>query len=134
MAALDEEIREQLSRFLAGDIDLRAFRDWFVPFAWNIEKRANAGTAEVVHQIDLVLSEFEHGDWSEAEMRDHLVPLVQNSRVRLHETFWGTGVWAGMVSVSNSSALQQQRVQNVGTKLTVEGTRIQTGSRSETAA
>ncbi len=122
MAALDEEIiREHVSRYLAGEIDLRAFRDWFVPFAWNIERRASTETAEVVHQIDLVLSEFEHGDWSEAEVRDHLAPLVQNSRVRVQEKSW-------VVAISNRSALEQQRVQNIGATLPLEGTRFYTGS------
>lgn len=126
MAALDAEIRGRLARYLAGDLDLRAFRDWLVPFAWNIERRADAATAELVHEIDLVLAEFDHGDWTEEEVRQHLLPLIE-SRVRLQATSWGTNVWAGVVSVSNRSALEKQRVENIGTKLILEATRINTG-------
>ena len=36
MAAKALEIRAQLARFLANEISMREFSNWFVPYSWNI--------------------------------------------------------------------------------------------------
>ena len=98
MSAFDLEIREQLARYVAGDISLSAFREWFSPQAWNIDRRADTLTSQMVHEIDLVLAEFDHGDWIEEEVKRHFIPLVrENTRIYLHEAPW--------IQVSTSAAL-----------------------------
>lgn len=70
------DVRERLVHYLAGEAALAEFRAWFIEEAWNIDKRATAATARLVHQIELLLAEHEHGDWTEAELRRELAPLV----------------------------------------------------------
>ena len=79
MSALDLEIREQLTRYIAGDISLSTFREWFSPMAWNIDQRADIPTARIVHEIDLGLAEFDHGDWSEEEVKRLFNSLVNEN-------------------------------------------------------
>lgn len=89
MPVLDLEIREQLARYIAGDIRLGAFREWFSPQAWNIDQRADIPTARMVHEIDLVLAEFDHGDWTEEEVKRLFTSLLtENTLIRLNESPW----------------------------------------------
>ena len=101
MSALDLEILEQLARYIAGDISLGAFREWFSPLAWNIDRRADAHTVRIVHDIDLALAEFDHGDWTEDEIKQQFSPLVkENISICFDETPW--------VQTSTSSVLGSQ--------------------------
>ena len=65
-----------MARYLSAQISLRELRDWFLPSAWNADARADVATAELVHEIELLLSEFDAGHWLESEVRERLVPLV----------------------------------------------------------
>lgn len=85
MNAVGLEIRQDLVRYLAGDVDLDAFRRAFLPKAWNIEQRADAETADLVREIDLSLAEFDQGHWNEDELRARLVPFVTSYRVSFSE-------------------------------------------------
>ncbi len=76
MASLDLEIREKLARYLGDEISLQEFRDWFLPQGWNVDRRAAASTAELAHEVELLLSEFDHGDWTESELRERFIPLL----------------------------------------------------------
>ena len=69
MKVLDLAIREQVARYLAGEISLSAFQDWFIPQAWNIDKRADRFIAELVHGIELKLAEYSSGHWAEDELK-----------------------------------------------------------------
>lgn len=101
MPVLGLEIREQLIRYIDGDISLHVFREWFSQQAWNIDQRADIPTARMVHEIDLVLAEFDHGDWTEEEIKRHFMPLVtENTSVYFQEAPW--------VQRSTSSALGSQ--------------------------
>lgn len=77
-SSLDLEIREWLARYLAGEISLRAFQEWFLPIAWNVEESENPGAVELAYDIELRLFEFSNGDWTEDELRRLLRPFVQN--------------------------------------------------------
>jgi hypothetical protein len=83
MNRVELEIREDLVRYLARDIDLGAFREAFSPNAWDIENRSDAATVDLVREIDLALAEFDHGHWTEDELRARLVPYVTSYRVTL---------------------------------------------------
>lgn len=74
--SLEVDVRERLARYLANETALAEFRGWFIAEAWNIDKRSTAATARLVHQIELLLAEHEHGDWTEPELRRELAPLV----------------------------------------------------------
>jgi hypothetical protein len=76
MMPLDLEIRSRLAEYLGGKAHLQDFRQWLVPQAWNVEKRADSATASLIREIDLLLAECDHGDWTEAELLEKLRPFV----------------------------------------------------------
>jgi hypothetical protein len=80
---IDLEIRERLGRYLSRDISLHDFQSWFVPVLWNIEQTQNAEAIELAGEIELRLAEFSNGDWTEAELRSKLEPLVSMYRTEL---------------------------------------------------
>lgn len=82
MQPFDLGIREKLAKYLAGEISLSTFQEWFVPRAWNIEKRDPAAV-ELAHEIDLRLAEFSNGDWTEEELKSKLRPLATNYTVHM---------------------------------------------------
>lgn len=103
MSAFNLEIRDQLARYIAGHVSLNAFRDWFAPQAWNIDQRVDTATARMVHEIDLVLAEFDHGDWTEEEVKRLFTSLITESTlIYLHEAPW--------LQISTSSTLGTQLV------------------------
>lgn len=74
---LDAEIREELRRYWGEGITLAEFREWLAPRAWNIQKRADENVVRFVNQIEAIFSEFDHGDWTEEEVRQQLVKLTE---------------------------------------------------------
>lgn len=75
--SLDYHIREQLARYLAGEISLREFEDWFFPETWDVDQIDNLDLLNLVYGIKLRLAEFSHRDWTEAELQEHLRPFIQ---------------------------------------------------------
>lgn len=73
MGDLGLKIRHELTRYLADQISLQELRDWFLPAAWNADVMVDGRTAEFVHAVELLLSEFEAGHWLETEVRDRLI-------------------------------------------------------------
>jgi hypothetical protein len=73
---LDEQIRIQLSRLLAGEITLRAFEDWLVPATWDVHLTDNRAAEGLAYRISHRLREYAHGDWSVDELRQLLAPLT----------------------------------------------------------
>lgn len=78
--SLDVAIRDWLARYLAGEIDLRAFQEWFVPTSWNQTGQGDARLDELIGEIELRLAELSSGHRTETELRRFLVPLVTNYR------------------------------------------------------
>lgn len=75
-SSLDDEIREQLRRYVAGEITLGEFEDWFVPKSWNIHHVGDAATADLAYEIDLRLAEYANGDRTEEHLKLVLRPLL----------------------------------------------------------
>lgn len=67
------EIHNQLVRYLADEISLDEFRDWFDQTTWDLDLSKNALAAE----IELRLAEYSSGHRDEAELRKLLRPLAQ---------------------------------------------------------
>jgi len=82
---LDLEIRSRLADYLGGKAPLQDFRQWLVPEAWNVEKRVDSATASLIREIDLLLAEADHGDWTEAELLEKLRPFVTAYTFRIGE-------------------------------------------------
>lgn len=78
MKSLDLEIYNQLVDYLGGEKPLKEFRDWFDASTWQMhELGANRDAVELASEIELRLSEFSYGHWTEAELRNKLMPLVR---------------------------------------------------------
>jgi len=53
---LDLEIHNQLVRYLADEIPLEEFRDWFDQSTWDGELQGNTGENELAAEIELRLA------------------------------------------------------------------------------
>ena len=74
---LDFNIREQLARYLASEISLHEFEDWFFPETWNIDQTDDLNLLNLVYGIKLRLAEFSNGDWTEDELHSRLRPFTE---------------------------------------------------------
>jgi hypothetical protein len=74
---LDLKIHNQLVRYLAGEISLAEFRDWFDRATWDVDLQGNPVASELAAEIELRLAEFSNGHRDEADLRSILHPLVR---------------------------------------------------------
>lgn len=76
MSQLDLEIHNQLVKYLASEISLEQFRDWFDASTWDVQRTENQATQELAAEIELRLAEYTNGHRREDELRAILMPLV----------------------------------------------------------
>jgi len=76
MSALTNEIRDHLSRYLAGDATLSEFSGWLSPIVWDIEERHDAEAEELAYAIYLPMAEESGGYITEDRLREALRPLL----------------------------------------------------------
>jgi hypothetical protein len=74
---LDLDIHNQLVRYLAGEIPLTAFHDWFDQETWDVDLQGNTLASELAAEIELRLAEFSSGHRDEDDLRRILHPLVR---------------------------------------------------------
>ena len=67
--SLDYIVREQLAKYLVGEVSLREFGDQFFPEIWNVDMVNNVVLLNLIHEIKLLLAELGKGDWAENELR-----------------------------------------------------------------
>lgn len=81
--AVPNDIREAVARYVAGEITRMEFQEWFAPRAWDVLGEGPNPATDLVSEIELLLAEYGHGDWAEAELRERLaeVASVPLSRV-----------------------------------------------------
>jgi len=77
----ESEIREQLARFLAGEIPLDEFEDWFVQRSWDAHLDSEQSAQKLAYAVELRLAEHSSGHLSEQELRQELRPFVQQYSV-----------------------------------------------------
>lgn len=70
------DIRKNLANYLAKKISLSEFEDWFVQNSWDSQKAGNLELRELVHTIELRLSEFSSGHLTEQGLYKELLPFV----------------------------------------------------------
>ena len=78
---LAQEVRERLGQYLAGEIPLRTFEDWFVPITWQPEVDTDPAVMDLLSEIELCLAEYSNRHWTEAELREHLRPLFDRTAI-----------------------------------------------------
>jgi hypothetical protein len=74
------EIRQQLSRWIGGEISLRQFEDWFVPATWDAHSAEDKEVEALADEIELNLSEFSDSVLSEQELREELTRIADPFR------------------------------------------------------
>lgn len=93
---VENAIRDQIARYLSGDISLAEFEDWFVPRAWVAAREGSAAALDLVMQIELLLGEFSSGHRTEDDVKAAL------SRT-LATTVFAVQVAWGMTSLSSNT-------------------------------
>lgn len=81
--SLDNEIRDKLASYLLGWISLQEFEDWFVSASWNVNQSKSQAAINMVYEIELWLSEYSDGFRSEDELKNLLLPLIENYNVNI---------------------------------------------------
>jgi hypothetical protein len=74
---LEFEIRDRLSAYLAGEISLHDFEDWFFAKTWSIDALDEPALLDLVYQIKLDWAEFTEGVSSLEEFRSMLRSIVE---------------------------------------------------------
>ena len=99
--SLEIQIQERLRCYVAGNLSLTQFEEWFVPATWDVEQTDDAITAQFTSGLLLLLAEYSNGDWIESEMNRLLAPFletdpelreqqVQNAREQVYFVITGT--------------------------------------------
>lgn len=65
-------IHEKLAKYLANEISLNDFEDWFFPETWDITQPQDLNLLNLIYSIKLRLAEFSNHDWSEDQLRSLL--------------------------------------------------------------
>ena len=97
---LDREIQDRLVGYLAGEVSLSEFRNWFDSATWDFEQAANPILAELMGEITLRLAEYSDGHWTEEELRRKLTPLVKVYIVNAHS--WSAGATSWICTLSSN--------------------------------
>lgn len=78
--SLHHELNDRLSRYLAGQIDLSEFHDWFIPASWDIDAESQQ-FKRLAHRLQLLLAEFSNGDRDEQDLRNNFWSLLERASV-----------------------------------------------------
>lgn len=79
---LSSDIRSRLSSYLAREMSLEQFEEWFIPATWQVHTSGDLDAVELAGTIKLRLAEFTNGHWTEDELREQLIPLVTRYEIR----------------------------------------------------
>lgn len=72
------EVREKLAALANHELSLGDFEGWLGPASWNMHADSSAEAIDLVSSIHLLLSEYDHGDVDESELRQHLLSLLDD--------------------------------------------------------
>jgi hypothetical protein len=109
--SLDFNIHERLIDYLAGEITLRDFEDWFFPETWDVDQKRDLALVGLVYAIKLSLAEFSNGDWTEDELRGLLQSLQEKHiliapQVQQVQVTFGTSSTNSQVTTTVTSSVQ----------------------------
>ncbi len=74
--SIDVTIRDWLARYLAGEISLPEFEEWFVPATWNRVGRGDDRLNSLIGEIELRIAELTSKHRSEDDIKALLRPLL----------------------------------------------------------
>jgi hypothetical protein len=78
--SFDREIREQISRYCAGEIDAANLETWLAASTWEMDNEPTA-IRQLAFDALRLTSEAANGDWTDGELRQQLSDLCGNSIV-----------------------------------------------------
>lgn len=68
----ENQIREQIGRYLRRDLSLDQFEDWIAQQSWNMHRDSSDMAQRLASAVELRLAEFSSGHLEEAALRDEL--------------------------------------------------------------
>ena len=80
---LNVELRDRLVAYLADEISLLEFQEWFVPRLWGVDEHADPTTQELWFEVELRLAEYTSGHRTVEELRESLLPLVRTQSMSI---------------------------------------------------
>jgi hypothetical protein len=112
MHSLRDDINDRISRYLAGQIELSEFHDWFIPATWDVDAES-AQVKRLAHRVQLFLAEFSNGDRLEDELRSGFWDILNRSSITV---IVGASLPADTTSVTERVGTVRE-VKSVGTLL-----------------
>lgn len=73
---LARAIRDHLKQYVEGRITFRAFDAWFVGATMDVDRRGSQSEIDLTYEIYLRLAEYDHGDWTKAQLHEMLRQLA----------------------------------------------------------
>ncbi len=106
--SFDLQIREQITRFCAGEIDAVDLEAWLSAATWEIDQESPA-TRQLAFDSLRLTSEAANGDWTDEELRDQLKALSEIVTDDSHSVSAGTPSLKAEGFLEQLSAAQQSR-------------------------
>jgi hypothetical protein len=75
----ENEIRERLDAVATQGLSLEDFGDWIEGASWNMHADSSQGAIDLASSVHLLFSEYDHGDYSESELRRRLQALIADT-------------------------------------------------------
>ena len=75
----ENQIREQLARYLRGELSRDQFEDWLVQRSWNMHRDSVEAAQKLAAAIELRLAEHSSGHLDEPSLRSELLPFVNKT-------------------------------------------------------
>jgi hypothetical protein len=97
-----DDIRAQVARYLAGEIQLDDLEDWIAQRTWNVHATGNEDCQRLAYAIEARLAEHSSGHLDEAALRKELAPLVTSYTPQLNVE------WASIMPIESSSDIIAQ--------------------------
>jgi hypothetical protein len=73
---LANRMRSQLARYTSNDLDMKSFRDWFVPVLRDVHKSGDQEAEALAHAVELEFVEMERGLASETVLKENISRLA----------------------------------------------------------
>jgi len=70
------QIREQVDKYLSGEMPLERFEDWLVQETWNVHRSGSHAAEVLTFAIEEALSEFSSDHIPEERLREELASLL----------------------------------------------------------
>src|SRR5262245_43747166 len=72
------EVREKLAALAAGEQSVEDFAAWLDPASWNMHADSSSEAIDLVSSVHLLLSEYDHKDLDESQLRRELESLLND--------------------------------------------------------